>query len=276
MNKIIVEQEKCAFDGICAAVCPMRIIELREGQAVPNLIAGVEELCIKCGHCVAVCPHGALSLDEMKAEDCPPVRAELALDSRQAEHFLRSRRSIRAYLNKAVERDKLTRLIDMAHYAPTGTNSQQVRWLVINSKEKLHELAGMVVDMIRHLIQEGHPLAKAYRLERSVTAWENGIDPVLRGAPALVVAHAPKGYALAQVDSTIALTFLDLAAPTVGLGACWAGFFMMAAAQWPPLQQALALPGGHVCSGAMMIGYPKYKYQRLTQRREAVIRFMSE
>lgn len=271
MNQIHVEQEKCAFDGICAAVCPMRIIELREGQAVPNLIAGVEELCITCGHCVAVCPHGALSLDEMKAEDCPPVRGELAPGSEQAEYFFRSRRSIRAYRDKAVEREQLARLIDMAHYAPTGTNSQQVQWLAINSKEQLHDLAGMVIDMLRHLIKEGHPMAKAYRLDRSLAAWENGIDPVLRGAPALIVAHAPKGYALAQVDSTIALSFLDLAAPTVGLGACWAGFFMMAAAQWPPLQQALALPGGHVCCGALMIGYPKYKYHRLPLRKEAVI-----
>ena len=114
-------------------------------------------------------------------------------------------------------------------------------------------------------------MAKAYRLERSVEAWEAGKDPVLRGAPALVVAHAPKAYPLAQVDSTIALTFLDLAAPSAGLGACWAGFFMMGAAQWPPLQQALALPDGHNCFGAMMVGYPAYKYHRLPQRKEPVV-----
>ncbi|MDD5287099.1 MAG: nitroreductase family protein [Desulfuromonadaceae bacterium] len=271
MSQINVEQEKCKLDGICAAVCPMNIIELKEGSPVPKLMAGVEELCIKCGHCVAVCPHGALSLDEMKSEDCPPVRVELALGSEQAEHFLRSRRSIRNYSDKTVEREKLAKLIDMAHYAQTGTNSQQVHWLVINSKEKLHDLAGIVIDMLRHLIKEGHPMAKAYRLDRSIAAWEAGRDPVLRGAPVLVVTHAPKGYALAQVDSSVALTFLDLAAPTLGLGSCWAGFFMMAAAQWPPLQQALSLPNGHACSGAMMVGYPTYRYQRLPLRKDAAI-----
>lgn len=271
MRHISVDQNKCIFDGICSAVCPMGIIALKDGATVPKLVEGLEDLCITCGHCVAICPHGALSLDEMKAEDCPPLRADLALGSEQAEHFLRSRRSIRAYRDKAVEREKLATLIDMAHYAPTASNSQQVEWLVINSKEQLHDLAGMIVDMLRHLIKEEHPLAKAYKLERSVEAWDAGIDPVLRGAPVLVVAHAPKGYAMAQVDSSIALTFLDLAAPTVGLGSCWAGFFMMAAAQWPPLQQALALPDGNACCGAMMIGYPKYSYHRLPQRKEAVI-----
>ena len=270
MRHINVDQEKCRHDGICTAICPMSIIEMKDGLT-PQLVAGVEDLCISCGHCVAVCPHGALSLDEMKVAACSPVRAELALGSDQAEQFLRSRRSIRTYSPKAVEREKLARLIDLAHYAPTGTNSQQVQWLVINSREQLHAMGTMIIDMLRNLIKAGHPLAQAYRLERSVAAWEAGKDPVLRGAPALVVAHAPKSYPLAQVDSTIALTFLDLAAPTVGLGACWAGFFMMTAAQSPQLQELLALPEGHVCCGALMIGYPKYAYHRLPTRKEPAI-----
>lgn len=270
MRHIIVDQKTCKHDGICTTVCPMSIIEMKDGS-VPNLVAGVEELCISCGHCVAVCPHGALSLDEMKVEDCPPVKAELKIGCEQAEQLLRSRRSIRVYSSKAVERDKLARLIDMAHYAPTGTNSQQVQWLVINSREQLRRLSGMIVDMLRYLIKEGHPLATAYRLERSVAAWEAGKNPVLRDAPTLVIAHAPKAYPLAQVDSTIALSAFDLAAPTVGLGTCWAGFFSMAAAQWPPLQEALALPEGHACFGALMVGYPKLEYHRLPTRKEATV-----
>lgn len=271
MNQINIDREKCRHDGICVAVCPMNIIELKDDASVPGLAAGLEDLCIQCGHCVAVCPPGALSLDGIKTDDCPPVRADLALGSEQVEHLFRSRRSIRTYQDKAVEREKLTRLIDMAHYAPTGSNSQMVQWLVINSREQLHAVGGMIIDMIRILIQEGHPLAKAYRLDRAVAAWDAGKDPVLRGAPALIVAHAPKDYPLAQVDCSIALTFLDLAAPTFDLGACWAGFFMLAATQWPPLQQALDLPEGHACFGALMIGYPQYKYHRLPPRKEAVL-----
>lgn len=273
MRHIVVNQEKCRHDGICTVVCPMNIIEMKD-DSLPQLTAGVEDLCITCGHCVAICPHGALSLDEMKMEDCPPMRADLALGSEQAAQFFRSRRSIRAYQDKAVEREKLATLIDLAHYAPTGTNSQQVQWLVVNSREQIHAMGAMVVDMLRNLIKAEHPLAVAYRLERSVAAWEAGRDPVLRGAPALVVAHAPKSYALAQVDSTIALTFLDLAAPTVGLGTCWAGFFMMAAAQVPQLREFLALPEGHACFGALMIGYPKFEYHRLPTRKEAAVSWL--
>ena len=94
---------------------------------------------------------------------------------------------------------------------------------IARTMDELHALAGKIVDMLRHLITAGHPLAKAYRLERSVAAWEAGKDPVLRGAPALVIAHGPQEYPLASVDCTAALTFFDLAAPTLGLGACWLG-----------------------------------------------------
>lgn len=201
----------------------------------------------------------------MKPEDCPPVRKNMALGI-EAEHFLRSRRSIRSYQAKELEKEKIAKLIDIARYAPTGRNSQHIKWLVINSGETVRDMAGMTIDWMKHLVKEKHPLAASYKLERIVGIWDSGYDIICRGAPGLVVAYAPKEYGGAHLDSTIALTFLDLAAPSVGFGTCWAGFFMIAAANWPPLQQALALPEGHACFGAMMIGYPKYKYQRLPLR----------
>ncbi len=271
MSYFEIDAEKCMHDGICVAECPMRILEIKDASLPPSPVEGAEEKCIRCGHCVAVCPHGAFSLEEMKTEDCPPVRNDMALSVEHVEHFLRSRRSIRTYQDKAIEREKLEKLIDIARYAPTGTNSQQVKWLAVNSRDGVRSMAGLVVDLIRHLIAENHPMTERYRLPRFITAWEAGTDLISRGAPGLVIAHAPKDYTLAQTDSSIALTFLDLAAPSFGLGSCWAGFFMMAASHWPPLQQALALPEGHACFGAMMLGYPKYKYHRLPLRKKADI-----
>jgi nitroreductase len=252
----------------------MLILEMKDDSSAPMLVQGAEELCIRCGHCVAVCPHGAFSLAEMKTEDCPPVRSALVLSVEHVEHFLRSRRSIRTYQDKAIERNKLERLLDIARYAPTGSNSQQVKWLTVNSREGVRSMSGLVVDLIRHMNAEKHPMAERYRKFDIVKAWESGTDIVTRGAPGLVIAHAPKDYINAKTDCAIALTFLDLAAPSFGLGGCWAGIFTMAATQWPPLQRALALPEGHACFGAMMIGYPKNKYHRLPLRKEADITWL--
>lgn len=271
MGLFTVDAAKCERDGICVAECPLGILEMKDPSSTPTPVEGAEERCIRCGHCVAVCPRGAFSLTEMKTEDCPPVKKNLALGVEHVEHFLRSRRSIRNYQEKPIERGKLASLIDIAHYAPTGSNSQQVKWTVINSRDGVRKMAGMVIDLIRHMIKEKHPMAESYRLPSFVKAWESGTDRISRGAPALVIAHAPKEYAMAPVDCAAALTFLDLAAPSFGLGTCWAGFFMLAISQWPPLQQALALPEGHACFGVMMVGYPKYKYYRLPLRKEADI-----
>ena len=271
MGLFEINAKKCRHDGICVAECPVSILEMKDPSSAPTPVEGAEERCIRCGHCVAVCPHGAFSLTEMKTKDCPPVKKDLPLSVEHVEHFLRSRRSIRTYQDKAIEHGKLEKLIGIARYAPTGSNSQQVKWLVVNSREGVRELTGMVIDLIRHMIKEKHPMAEAYRLPSFVKAWELGTDRISRGAPALVITHAPKGYAMAPVDCAAALTFLDLAAPSFGLGTCWAGFFMLAISQWPPLQQALALPEGNACFGVMMVGYPKYKYYRLPLRKEADI-----
>lgn len=271
MSLFTVDEGKCKRDGICVAECPVRIIEMKDKESVPTPVEGAEQSCISCGHCVAVCPHAAISLAVMKPEDCPPVYKRMALGRERVEHFLRSRRSIRTYKNKEIERDSLMDLIDIAHHAPTGSNSQQVGWLVINSRDRVRALSGIAAEWMRHLIREKNPIAEKYRMEGIVRAWDMGVDLICRGAPGLVVTHAPKEYTVAQVDCTIALTFLSLAAPSFNLGTCWAGFFTIAASHWPPLKQALSLPEGHECFGAMMIGYPKYTYHRLPLRKEAHI-----
>jgi nitroreductase/Pyruvate/2-oxoacid:ferredoxin oxidoreductase delta subunit len=270
MSLFTIDEKKCTGCRICVADCPVRIIEMKDGS-VPTPVRGAELACARCGHCVAVCPPGAFLHSIIKIEDCPPLPKDLAFSAEQAEYFLRSRRSIRLYRDKAVEPEKIARLIGIARYAPTGSNSQQVRWLVIPSRENVKKISGLVIDFMRSLVESKQPFAVSYRLDKLVDAWDAGTDIISRGAPSLVFAFAPRNYGLSQVDCTSALSYLDLAAPSLGLGCCWAGFIMMAAGNWPPLQAELALPEEYATFGAMMVGYPKYKYYRLPTRKEPEI-----
>jgi nitroreductase/NAD-dependent dihydropyrimidine dehydrogenase PreA subunit len=271
MPLFTIDEEKCRRDGICAAECPVGIILPPEGDQTPAPTPDADELCINCGHCVAVCPHGALALTTMGPEDCPPVHKDWGLSVERAEHFLRARRSIRVYRDKPVPREIITRLIDIARYAPSGHNTQPVRWRVIYDSAKLPELAGLVVDWVRYMIKEMPELALSLHMDRVVDKWEKGFDAVLRGAPHLIIAHGEKDERSAPAGCTIALTHLDLAAPSFGLGVCWAGYFTAAAQTWPPLQAALGLPEGHQVFGTMMIGHPRFEYHRLPLRNEPVI-----
>ena len=102
-------------------------------------------------------------------------------------------------------------------------------------------------------------------------SWGKGIDLVCRNAPHVIIAHSPKTNPSGNTDCTIALAHLDLIAPSFGLGTCWAGILNMAVLLWPKMKEVLALPDGHKYHGAMILGYPKYKYQSMPPRNSANI-----
>jgi nitroreductase/NAD-dependent dihydropyrimidine dehydrogenase PreA subunit len=271
MSLFTVDQKACRRDGLCVAECPAKIIEISGKEGFPTPVAGAEELCLNCGHCVSICPHEALSLKTMSPKDCLPLRKELFLSPEHCEHFLRSRRSIRSYKGKEVPHDLLQKLIDTARYAPTGHNSQSVHWLVIEDPTEVRHLGGLVADWMRSLLAERAEFALSMHMDRVVDSWDKGIDRIMRGAPHLVVAHGLSTMRVSQPSCFIALTYLELAAPSLGLGTCWAGYFTAAANFYPPLQKVLALPQGHQTYGAAMIGYPKYAYQRMPSRNKPAI-----
>lgn len=265
-----IDENKCKKDGICVAECPFDIIQLKDGNGYPELITGGEEMCMACGHCVAVCPHGAFSHSMVPIQDSPQIKKERIIDKQEAIQFLRSRRSIRVYQDKAVEKEKIQWLIENARYAPTGGNSQMVEWLVITNKKKIEGLAEHTVDWMNHVLKVA-PDSAPYFVRLFTAAWENNVDMVLRDAPALVVAMAPEEVGNGIVDPTIALCYLELAAPTIGLGTCWAGALRRAILNWEPAKEALGLPDGYPHYYPMMLGYTKMKYHRLPERKPAKI-----
>ena len=271
MSIFVIDPDKCQHDGLCVAECPLAIIEMPDAQAPPRPTAEALELCINCGHCAAICPHGALSLAAMPLESMPVLDPSLRLGAEQAEQFLRSRRSLRVYKDKWVDQATLQRLIEVARYAPSGHNWQPVNWLVLSGREQLKPLCELVIQWMHWMLEQQPEAAAMMHMQRVIDRWQQGHDGILRGAPHVIVAHAPQMDRTAPAACTIALTYLELMAPSLNLGACWAGFFNAAAMFFPPLQKALALPAGHTSFGAMMVGYPKTRYQCLPLRKEPPI-----
>jgi nitroreductase len=110
--------------------------------------------------------------------------------SEVVEPFLKARRSIRTYQSRPVDRGTLGRVIDFARYAPSGVNCQPVRWLVVQEREEVRRLAGIVVDWMRGAVRDNPALAGRFGLGRLVAGWDAGRDPVCRSAPHLIVAYA--------------------------------------------------------------------------------------
>ena len=198
----------------------------------------------------------------------------MRISQEQAVQFLRSRRSIRFYEDRAVEKEKIERLIEIARYAPSGGNSQSVEWLVLSDRSKIANIAGLTADWLRHILTDNPSLGTATPyLPRFIAAWDAGRDVMLRNAPVLIVGSAPKEVRTGMVDLILALSYLDLMAPTMGLGTCWAGLLQGALVSSSLIKEALGIPTGHPHHYPMMIGYPGVKHYRLPERRPPKITY---
>ncbi|MEN6611809.1 MAG: nitroreductase family protein [Methanoregulaceae archaeon] len=265
MKGILVDQDLCTKCGICSRVCPMGIVDPADEVRLPRLHDGAEPFCISCGHCEATCPSGALTLADGSDEPREHVAPKDSISSENLGRYLKSRRSIREYRAEPVTRGTIESILDIARYAASGGNGQQVEWLVLHDPAEVRKIAGLTIDWIRTLAGSSHPMA-GY-IPSLVSAWDSGLDPVCRNAPHLVVPHIPEGNPTGTIDAIIALTHFDIAAPAFEVGTCWAGFVAMAMRDYQPLQEFLALPRGRMPAYAMMFGYPRYKPVRIPHRK---------
>ena len=120
---------------------------------------------------------------------------------------------------------------------------------------------------MRSAIKQHPKQAQQRGFVRVVSTWDDGEERICRGAPHVIVVHGDKGYGFGAEDGALALSYLELFAPMLGLGS-WGGYFYSAVNAHPPLFEALCLPPDHRAFGAVMVGYAKLKYQRLPLRNE--------
>ena len=261
---IKVDESLCIGCGSCIRACPGGLITKQE---FPVPIENGWDLCIDCGHCVAICPTEAMHQRSMGPEDCEPIDIHLIPKWDRVRQYLISRRSIRGYIRRTIEREKILQLLDVARHAPNGSNRQVIRWLVINDSVKVHRIAEMTIDWMKMVKGKTPALYREAKLDVFVEAWEGGKDRISRGAPCAIVAYGPKDERTAPPAAMIAIHQLQLAAPALGLGTTFTGSINMAGQSYPPLVEVLGLPEGHVPHGTCVIGYPAEKYQRIPVRK---------
>jgi nitroreductase len=203
----------------------------------------------------------------MSPEQGTPVDLHLVPTWEEARQFLVSRRSVRVYVNKAVERDRILQVLDVTRFAPSGGNRQIVRWVVISDPAQVREVASMTIDWMRS-VRDGNPaLYQEAKLDLFVRAWDAGEDQISRGAPCLIQAWAPRDERTAPQAATIALAYAQLAAHGLGLGTSWSGGINTAVQSYQPLTVALGLPAGTVSYGTILLGYPAERFTQIPVRK---------
>lgn len=277
MARITVDQERCKQCGICSKICPAGIIVMNGKGSFPFVPEASEMRCISCGHCETACPEAGLTVIYSSTVEAARHTGKWGISPEQLGLYMRGRRSIRHFRKRVVSREIFEELMDIARFAPSAGNGQPVRWIVVQNPQEVRRLTQVAVDWLRQLPADA-PMRAMFSLEMSnelINAWQQGVDIICRNAPHLVIAHAGTGARMPVVDGTIALTYLDLAAPAFGLGACWAGFFYMFLEASPQLREAVGIPSQHKPLGALMLGYPKYKHHQIPRRNRANVTWKS-
>lgn len=113
----------------------------------------------------------------------------------------KKRYSVRSYNEKKVEPEKLEKIIEAAHVAPTAANLQPVQLIVVQEEEGLKKISK--AGGIYHA-----PLAIIVCADHE-KAWTRSFDNKQSG----------------DIDASIATDHMMLEAADLGLGSVWIGFF---------------------------------------------------
>lgn len=270
MVKLIkINKEKCTKCGICTKVCPTKFLHMDENG--PREV--VEKVCIGCGQCTAVCPNSAIDNMKTPLKDQAKLEKFPVINEAAAEKFLRSRRSIRCYKDIPVEKEKLIKLVNIARLAPTASNSQGISYIIIKNKELLRKLTDTVMEWME---EQATKSSGYWSFSAHVKDYkENRNDVILRDAPSLILGTASKDLKNGRQNTISQFTYMELFATSLGLGSCWAGLFEMCAfAEYVPLLDLINIPQDTIITGAVMVGYPKYKFQRLVNRNPLEVNFI--
>lgn len=264
--------ERCVGCGLCAEVCPVRCIEIRDGKSA--LVEARSGQCIGCGHCEAYCPSNALAVGpETSPDDLAAVRFDCNPASLAG--FMKSRRTVRGFEPKPVDRQTVARVLDAVRYSPTGGNRQAVQWTIFMDEPTVKALVAESVNWLRAMATSPAPALPAELVRQMIDRYDSGAaDPILCGAPHLAVVHAPSAAMTGRVDSIIAASWFDLLASAEGLGTVWGGFFHWAVQTWPPLLERLELPEGNEAHFAIAFGLPRHRPAWIPSRKDANVRWV--
>ena len=116
-------------------------------------------------------------------------------------NIARRRFSVRSYTDRAVEPEKLDKILEAAHVAPTAANLQPVRLLAVQSKDGLAKI-GQAANIY------GAPLAIIVCADHG-RAWVRPFD----------------GKQTGDIDASILTDHMMLQAAELGLGSVWICYF---------------------------------------------------
>ncbi|NPU86252.1 MAG: nitroreductase family protein [Syntrophaceae bacterium] len=165
--------------------------------------------------------------------------------------LLRNRRSIRDYLDREVDPSLLGEILEETCLAPTASNNQPVKFIVIRKKDLLKRLSD---ESRRNFLADlaGNPDSPMRRYEAVL---RDESFNCFYNAPCVVYFIGPKSVRSLDVDIGLTAAYFMFGAAARGLGTCWIG--MGANIRDGGLLAEIGVPGDCRIVAPIAIGYPE-------------------
>ena len=190
-------------------------------------------------------------------------------------NFMKFRRSVRLFKENDIEEEKIAKIIEAGKFTQTGSNAQDVSYIVV--KDKLQEVRKAVLETLnvaadQMIADKNTPknfLTYAYMWKKMNSDFlenPNGEDRLFFKAPLLILVEANS-----VVDGALAAAKMELMTDALGLGTYFSGFLERAVAINPKLRELLQIQEGKQLAACMVVGYPKVKYKRTVPRKDVKV-----
>jgi nitroreductase len=194
--------------------------------------------------------------------------------------LVRARRSNRAMTNKEIPQDFLNQIVEAAYRAPTASNLQQVRMLLITDKDILHKISSFtifafhsVVKLVdnmlgRFIFKKFMPDTYKYlpAFRKMKAEFDKGTDFILRDSTALLLIYTPKNARFGCEDANLAYQNASLMAECLGVSQFYTGFVLSGAKMKKGKLEKLLGIEGKVQAG-MALGMPAFRYLKYVDRK---------
>lgn len=184
------------------------------------------------------------------------------MDAADCLQLIRSRRSIRDFGERKLDRCEVEQIIEAARWAPSNHNRQGWKFIVFENQQEISDLAQSVRTCLTGLLADAHRLAVAHadELIEAATGFEAAPTVILamhKKHPALggeLLDKATSELAFGEALSTaMAVENMLLAAHSMGLGACVMTAPLLAGDVWALLAD---LPAGFEPTCLVALGDP--------------------
>lgn len=169
-----------------------------------------------------------------------------------------SRRAIRKYKDKLVEKEKIEAIIDAGRIAPSAINKQPWKFYILTKKEDIEKFEvetgkaatkGILKSGLKNIVKT---LSSGFHLSHGID-FMKAKNPIFHGAPVVVFITSPNDNEWAALDIGMCSQNMMLAAKSIGLDSCPIGLGKYV--EQTELYSKLNVPKSDHVNLALIFGY---------------------